>query len=219
LADGRGFTLIELLVVVAIIAVLVAILLPSLAAARERAKELTCAANQRTAHSGFMFYAKDHAEVLPDMYVNGVHDPNLNCYIPAIWPYIYKQNPFHAGNPRYAEYIRDSVFFCPNNTFENPHAGYVSFGANEHMSWVNVDRVVRPTEKLLLADGGSDMYDYWTWSGHIVFLFDGGNGRVVYITYRHHDYAQSVCVDGHLTKIGAGEMWGLYPYRVIPDAE
>ena len=61
----RGFTLIELLVVVAIIALLIAILLPSLGRAREMARRTTCATNLKGQGGSFAVYAAQYNDRLP----------------------------------------------------------------------------------------------------------------------------------------------------------
>ena len=61
----RGFTLIELLVVVAIIALLVSILLPSLISARWQAKTVLCMSNARQIALGLHYYAQDYDDNLP----------------------------------------------------------------------------------------------------------------------------------------------------------
>ena len=63
----RGaFTLIELLVVVAIIALLVALLLPALSGARAQAKKTKCQANLRSIGHAVQFYLNDNRDTYPD---------------------------------------------------------------------------------------------------------------------------------------------------------
>ena len=61
----RAFTLIELLVVISIIALLVAILLPALSAAREQARQISCASNVRQITVASLTYSVDYDEALP----------------------------------------------------------------------------------------------------------------------------------------------------------
>jgi prepilin-type N-terminal cleavage/methylation domain-containing protein/prepilin-type processing-associated H-X9-DG protein len=64
---NKAFTLIELLVVVAIIALLISILLPSLSRARELSKRTVCMANERGVGQAFYVYAQDDPGLFPSI--------------------------------------------------------------------------------------------------------------------------------------------------------
>ena len=99
----KAFTLIELLVVVSIIALLVSILMPALARAREQAKRLICATNLHSVGQAFQIYATQNNDWIP------LHRDNFQLHDLS-----YKTSNFILDNGGSKE-----VFYCPSNQVAN----------------------------------------------------------------------------------------------------
>lgn len=94
-----GFTLIELLVVVAIVALLIGILLPSLGRARDSAKTLKCLINMRSMSMASVMYADDHDGKLIDVGLShgGSHGDEDVAWINTLRSYY--DSPIVARSP------------------------------------------------------------------------------------------------------------------------
>jgi prepilin-type N-terminal cleavage/methylation domain-containing protein/prepilin-type processing-associated H-X9-DG protein len=77
----RAFTLVELLVVIAIIAILAALLLPSLSRAKVQALNIACLNNLRQLQVCWHMYANDHNDTLPPN--QSVYDIGTGAPIPG----------------------------------------------------------------------------------------------------------------------------------------
>jgi prepilin-type N-terminal cleavage/methylation domain-containing protein/prepilin-type processing-associated H-X9-DG protein len=124
----RAFTLVELLVVVAMIAVLVAMLLPVMNKARAEARAIVCASNLRQIATGYILYAHANNGWFPvslvdnDFYGTKVY---FRGYYSDEWCRTDGWTTSPASrNPPYnrcaptmiaPKYITPEVFFCPDN--------------------------------------------------------------------------------------------------------
>ncbi len=90
----RAFTLIELLVVISIIALLLAILLPSLQKAREQARRVICASNLHNMYLGFFTYNESCGSLPPGYWGQTTLFFPLS---PDTYRLLYKQYGFPKG--------------------------------------------------------------------------------------------------------------------------
>lgn len=104
--EVRGFTLIELLVTVAIIAILIGVLLPSLAMARQAGRNVSCLSNLRQAYVVLRTYADDHDGRGP-----AIGEPYLKL---PNWALVVQQSVRDV--PVGQSYTKDSVLVCASAT-------------------------------------------------------------------------------------------------------
>ena len=143
-----AFTLIELLVVIAIIAILASMLLPTLAKAKEKAKQIQCINNLKQVGLATLFYAEDFGGLAQV-------DDFLN---PAFaWGGILSSNQ-NLGESK--------IFLCPSypprsftnwlqtyGVWKNPSTNYiVRRGKYNEYIYVNFNAIRSPTEYPHLAD-------------------------------------------------------------------
>ncbi len=149
----HAFTLIELLVVISIIALLIAILLPALARARDSARATQCLSNMRQVGLGLHMFADEHRNLLPKAESDQYNDagdtwwPNPARY----WVdnllngnYIGESRlginsyPGGSGAVAVSSLREDSVFGCPSAELPEQHATsgwwYPRDGTRRHSS-------------------------------------------------------------------------------------
>lgn len=79
----QAFTLIELLVVIAVVALLIGILVPSLAGARRVARLVVCQANMRSVATSMAVYINDSKDFLPGPNSSGSDLQQGRAYVPG----------------------------------------------------------------------------------------------------------------------------------------
>ena len=150
-----AFTLIELLVVIAIIAILAAMLLPALSAAKQKAWRISCVSNLHQVYLAMKMFADDNSELYPESGV-AIH-----------WGTVDAAPPNGSGKLSWMEQIvsyagSTNLYRCPGNVqlpanlqgpfnyFNGARAAYIAAG-NQRAS-VKDTSILFPSALILAGD-------------------------------------------------------------------
>jgi prepilin-type N-terminal cleavage/methylation domain-containing protein/prepilin-type processing-associated H-X9-DG protein len=118
----RGFTLIELLVVIAIIAILAAMLLPSLSRAKGKGQAIRCLSNEKQLQLAYQMYADDYQGRLANNDVGSVGtDAGPNAWVKGNvqkWTSEYMNNIMTGVLFRYNRSV--DIYRCPSSRASVP---------------------------------------------------------------------------------------------------
>jgi prepilin-type N-terminal cleavage/methylation domain-containing protein/prepilin-type processing-associated H-X9-DG protein len=206
-----GFTLIELLVVVAIIAVLVAILLPAMAQAREQGTRTLCQANQRQIGVLFGMYADEYNGYVIANIISPVEAGGATSY-PNCW---YDLLAGYTTMIDRDKKVDRKIMLCPANEFaitdllangeqyrvanyaqpESLTMGfrYARWLKHESPEWCVPFRYaefVSPEKKVVLADA-------MTWMFQVVSRLNGQMWYQSQIASPHNEGTNALFGDGH----------------------
>jgi prepilin-type N-terminal cleavage/methylation domain-containing protein len=131
--SDKGFTLVDLLVSISVIAILIAIMLPSISGVRELTRRVICASNTRQIGLGIAMYAEDYKGDLPySEYVakfRTASQPHNMIIVRAEsdstkWDglgLLFASDYLNAGQ----------VFYCPSHAGDHPFREYASRWAGD----------------------------------------------------------------------------------------
>jgi prepilin-type N-terminal cleavage/methylation domain-containing protein len=109
---AEGFTLVEMLVVIAVIAILAALLLPTISTAKRKAQRIACTSNLRQINLGVRMYSDDSHDASPSPVWGGLAATNA----PSLYSG-YKALMKNYVGLNGASSSQDKLFQCPADTF------------------------------------------------------------------------------------------------------